>query len=503
MKNKFLLVVTSLLATVALVGCDPIQANPSKGDNPLVQIGDKTFFQNNYQKVYDQLVSSGNLTTLTFKKLMNTIIANEVDAEKSFWEDLDTLKQELIDEEMLNKVSSSSYAKDGKFYESKLIDSLRSSLYNIDTDGTHEGIYIKPDTTITEVLGADYCTYKDGKCTGRYAKYVEQEVLSDINQKLLTAKYILENSFASLGRAYARRVSYVKLSNISKQPGAASIALTTWLNDWISEGKTTTDDGKFDLDSLARIWKGLPANDKEKAFIKDNNIYTLKQEINDEVKKIAVVTENENGVLVGDSEGRFPMLADKDTDASLESKYTGSGAYPIEVGYEKALRDLSAKQISDSDLFTKTNGISGLPTGITDRIFSGSVRQYLANPQDTRDVLFLSPATTETSSVLSKYYFYESGEDAYYIVTVDNYDYSSSTLKTKVTYEDDVLVKVNNEVTRIALELSSSSTYKNESLIKVFKKYGLGDEKGYKSENIHDQTFYDYMKTNYPDIFED
>ena len=67
---------------------------------------------------------------------------------------------------------------------------------------------------------------------------------------------------------------------------------------------------------------------------------------------------------------------DKDIDTSIENKYTGNNTYPLEVGYSLALAELSGKEISDSDLFTKTNGISGLPTAITDRIFSSNIASY-------------------------------------------------------------------------------------------------------------------------------
>ena len=486
MKRNKLLTVAALSLCLLLTGCDDIVANPSNGDSPLVNFtGDKEYFQNDYQKIYDSVVSGGTVNTYTLEKLVQTISADKVD-NSNFFQDVKVLKKELVDEAMLNKVNSDSYKKNGKFYESLFIDNISKDLYTITKTTKNDGIYVKPDATINELLGKDYFAFDaEGKATGPYAEYVSKEILPDINEKLLVAKYICETSFSALGRAYARKVSYVKLENIEKKPGAASKLLTKWLGDFINDKKTTTD--TFDLDSLARLYKGIPETDAEKAFLAAGSYYTLADQIEDEIEKVADFDSATN---------TFKMKMDKDIDTSIENKYTGNGAYPLEVGYSLALADLSAKEISDSDLYTKTNGISGLPTSITDRIFSSNIASYVTTKND---VTFLTPASTENGDDLGRYYFYDSGTSAYYVVVIENYKYSSTVLKDQVKdhiNEEGVVTQVTNEIARIALKLADSSTYKSNALLEVFEEYGVAN-------NIHDQTFYDYMEENYADLFED
>ena len=268
MKRNKLLTVAALSLCLLLTGCDDIVANPSNGDSPLVNFtGDKEeYFQNNYQKIYDSVVSGGTVNTYTLEKLVQTISADKVD-NSSFFQDVKVLKKELVDEAMLSKVNSNTYKKNGKFYESLFIDNISKDLYTITKTAKNDGIYVRPDATINELLGDDYFAFDaEGKVTGPYAEYISKEVLPDINEKLLVAKYICETSFSALGRAYARKVSYVKLENIEKKPGAASKLLTKWLGDFVNDNKTTTE--SFDLDSLARLYKGLPETAEEDAFLK-------------------------------------------------------------------------------------------------------------------------------------------------------------------------------------------------------------------------------------------
>ena len=269
MKKNKLLTVAALSLCLLLTGCDDIVAKPSNGESPLVQFeGNKDeYFQNDYQKVYDQVVSGGSINTYTLEKLVQSI-ANDKVNNSNFFENLPELKKELIDEVMLSRANSDTYKKNGKFYESLFIENITKDLVEV-TKGTsplNDGIYVKPDFKVSDLLGSDYVTVAaDGTVSGPYAEYISKEVLPEINEKLLTAKYICETSFSALGRAYARKVSYVKLENIEKKPGVASKLLLDWLGNFVNNNETTTE--KFDLDSLARIYKGIPSTDAEKAFL--------------------------------------------------------------------------------------------------------------------------------------------------------------------------------------------------------------------------------------------
>ena len=482
MKNK-ILKVAALSFVLLLTGCGKkVTTKPANAKDPLVTFTDnnKDYFRNDIQKVYDQLTDSGEYNTITLNRLIDAIVADKV-TNSNFFNDFETLKKDLIEDELLAKIKSDTYKVDGLFSEAKFINAIKNSLYKVNVTDTHEGILIKPDTTVADILGENYRTV--------YADYIDNEILPDINKKLLTAKYICENSFSSLGRAYARDLSYVKLENIEKKPGAAGQLINKWLGDFVNNKVTTTD--KFSLDSLARIYKGIAGeNANETAYI-NGDYYTLSDEIKDEIGKVCDVA---NG---------YAMKADADIDKDIEDKYTSNGTYTLAWGHELALRNLSSKKISDNNLFTKTVGISDLPNVITDRLFSSSVSSYLEKVKYTpagstteETVAFLTPATSENGTDLGKYYFYDSTTDAYYIVVVNNYEYTSTNLKKKVSYKEgtDEIKSVDIDVAKIAVALSSSSTFSSESILAVLKEYKV-------AEHIHDETFYDYMKDNYSDLF--
>ena len=79
MKKNKLLTVAALSLCLLLTGCDDIVAKPSNGDNPLVNIDGKDYFQNSYQTIYDQVINGGTINTYTLNKLVQTIAADKVD----------------------------------------------------------------------------------------------------------------------------------------------------------------------------------------------------------------------------------------------------------------------------------------------------------------------------------------------------------------------------------------------------------------------------------------
>lgn len=489
--KKNIIKIAALSLALLLVGCDKVTAQPQKVDDKLVTFTDgKEYFRNDVQYIYDQFANTSDFNTLTIEHIINKIVEAKVNS-GSFFENVQELTNELIEDKLLETLNSDSYKTDGLFSEKKFLNAIKKSVYKINVETTHEEVSIKPDTTVKELLGDNYRTI--------YADYIDNELLPDINKKLLTARYICENSFSSLGRAYARRISYVKLENIEKQPGAAGQLINDWLGDFINDPenrKVTTDDGTFSLDSLARIYKGIKNSSTttaEEAYIDSH--YTLSNEIADEINKICDVNNN------------YVMKPDIGLDKTIEDKYTGNGTYTISWGHELALRDLSSKKISDSGLFTKTNGISDLPTAVTDRLFSSSVSSYLkevsyrvGTEKEDRKINFLTPLTSENKdNVLGQYYFFDSDTNAYYIVVVDNYKYTSTNLKETLSHDDkdhpDLITGVKNDTARIAIALSSSSSYSKDSINEVLKEANVKD-------NIHDQRFYDYMAENYGVLFE-
>ena len=187
------------------------------------------------------------------------------------------------------------------------------------------------------------------------------------------------------------------------------------------------------------------------------------------------------------------MMDKEDTDQTIEDEYTGSGAYTIEWGEELALRTLEQKDFTRDDIYTKSVGISDLPSTITERLFSASISSYVLT-SEKGGVQFLTPKTTLNGSDLSKYYFYDSSSNAYYIVVVNKY-YTSSVVNKIIEENTDENGKITytDELIDIAYDLSDSSTNQRQALVYYLKQYNVGD-------NIYDDAFYDYIVSNYAEI---
>ena len=114
---------------------------------------------------------------------------------------------------------------------------------------------------------------------------------------------------------------------------------------------------------------------------------------------------------------------------------------------------------------------------------------------EEKEVRFLTPATSENDSTLSKYYHFDSSTNAYYIVLVNDYNFSSTALNEETTEVDGKKVYGKN-TKKIAEQLGESSSNQREAVIKYLKKYQIAD-------NVHDQDFYEYLENNYSEIFDD
>ena len=258
--------------------------------------------------------------------------------------------------------------------------------------------------------------------------------------------------------------------------------------------------GEIDLDELQAIYKGVEQDTEgltgdeltraERINDYISRYYTLANEIDEDLSKI--VEKDETGNLKKDENGNYVLLSRDDTDQDIEDTYTGSGAYTVEWGEELKVRELYQKDFTGDDIYTRSAGISDLPSAVTDRLFSASIASYISTG-DNGGVAFLTPKDVLNGSSLGKYYTYDSTSDAYYIVVVNKYYTSSvinglienNTVDGKVTYTDDII--------DIAYGLADSSTNQRNALVYYLQQYDVGS-------NIHDQDFYDYIVSNYSEI---
>lgn len=488
MKSKLmkrLLVVSCLTLTCALASCGEVNAKPGNIDSNVVDfVGeDKEYFRNNIETIFNNLVEGGTTNSTIFNELVSNIAKVEIASFAS-----EDKINEFCKDILLETAKGGSYSTNNLFDEEKYVKSLKvtnPAMSFADANGVehfNKNYLIGPEDEFEDVFKANY------------AEYIEKSIKPEVLKKLLTSKYLCENSISAISRASARDVQYIKLANFAEKPGEVNNLINEWLGNYIANPTDT-----IDLDELQAIYKGvnqdttgLTGEELARAErINDyiSRYYTLADEIDEDLAKI--VKTDENGALVKEN-GHYVMLNKDDTDQTIEDKYTGSGAHTIEWGEELELRKLQQKDFTGDDIYTKSAGISELPDEATERLFSSSIASYIQK-SPKGGVNFLTPKTILNGSELSKYFFFDSASDAYYIIVVNKYYTSSVVNKLVEDNTNDGKVTYTDAIIDIAYDLADSSTNQRQALIHYLREYSVG-------ENVHDEAFYEYIVDNYAEI---
>lgn len=505
-------ILTLSLASLMLFACDDIAAEPKPvvDGNELVSVENKNdLYNNNFEVVYEKLTASGTANDTIMKELINVMAKEQVakfyglevtEFENVLTNVLNTLANnspatltgkakelediilEQIKDKMVDKVRGGSYSTDYLFDEEKLVNELKLSLYDIKGDTFTKDLLVTPDSTYEEVFKADY------------SDYIEKSLYPDVLKELLTSVYLYENEYTSLGRSYARDVRYIKLEAISTHKDSVPVLINSYFDSFINN-KANFPTETFDLDSLARIYKGVFASTglteeetKEKNFESDK-ITTREEVLDEELEKVI----DSNGNILTDETKR---------DNDLLSSYTGSYKYPVQHGKTLKDRELATMNIVvDDGLAVRSGGVSDLPTEMRNRLFSSGIKSNLETitMKDTENsVKVLTPKLTlnqEKDDYVNKYAYFDSSSNAYYIVIVDDY-FNTTKLRDGKADSEILNEEAKSNALEIARLLSTTSSNQKDALLHYLEL----DE--YKLE-FGDQSFYDYIESTYPELLED
>ena len=242
--KKFFAGILALSAGCVLAACDPVSAVPQNYNDPIIAStdGEIKLDGNNLGTLYDSITSERN------SKIVEKILSQI--AEKKFGSYADFLKacssteeqtafinahseffgtdenkdarfnafkadlEERISEYFYNEITSGSYNDDlGRFSEKKLYNAHKYELYDLGAVAEDEFVTFFVDKELTKenafskLNGAAYQVAEEGK-----RGYIQEKVFPDILRNKLVEDYIYKNNPSSLGRAYARELSYVKIS---------------------------------------------------------------------------------------------------------------------------------------------------------------------------------------------------------------------------------------------------------------------------------------------------
>lgn len=491
-------------------------------DESKLQASTKKFIDD--YKAYHTTDNNGNrLTTAEAKQ-------QEFDRVTAKWNTIeDRIAQTLYDD-----ATSGSYSERGVFYERKLLLNYYNNLdkvanpYELASTDMHE-VVITPDVEDVEVfdnyLNREFYQTKEAydldaadedPATAKI-RYVEEKVIPGIYRTLLIEQYLLDESYNTLGRSYARKINVISMGTNSNRPDAARYLMKFLVEDGISQGEDVTLDT---FNSISSINVGIPSKIEEITGYDFDDPSTIAQMSllgYEYVAESSAGAEDSyyKGTDYGDMMMQYRKITDDvlTTDTSAESDFTGSYTYSKEVGKEIKVNELANKDYTDNDWYVKNGASGNLPDEIKTRLFNIGVANALNNDKvvdrwndDTATYAVPNDESNYVAKINGKYYLKVASKQAgadpkddilfnvnntFYVVQIEEAISASKLAKESTTYASEAKEEIINEVAKVIAKDESYKTLSTKHWLENCKlKY-------------HDTVVYDYFKTNYPELFED
>lgn len=508
----------SLAFISLLASCSETIVNyPSNEDDNVVTVtgddnGDVT--DNQYADIYKDISSSSSASSNTLDNILYNMAVgtNGYLTGDNAISDTDIAKK--YKKSMLDSAMGGTFSVDNKFDEYRFALSIMSSGYTVKTStGATDIASIKAAAHTPQVINPDLningsAATQDEKFTNTfsldYTDYIDRYFKPTITRQYLTAYYIYNNSYSSIGNTSARDITMVKITDRDDKPGEAIKLIRAWVKD-----KINTDD--YDLHNLARLWKGVDVTAAEQTWLDNNNISNLSSKIDEEVNKIC---DNFTGTTTDWSS--VTSKSEYTTDSSLESTYTGSYTYSIEKGYDLARRNLEVSSLITEGTYLNSSTISDAPSTLKSNIFSSNIKTSTADidkivdgttkdatsivrhnsgADNQYDVRYVAPSITISGNndTVDKIVTYDSSTKSYFIVQLNSIVTTSIIAQNT---SDDAAAKATKKTLAMnaAYEMSSTDTNKKSAIVWFLTNNTI---------DYSDPDFYNYIKTNYPDAIDD
>jgi len=443
-----------------------------------------------------------------------------------------------IAETMYDKINGGSYSFRSLFSEEKFMrsfienmDDVNVSSYTCYPDQLIDPAFDK-DEVFQHFLHRDNYQYNSGLDQDESANgnvdgvcYVEKNLIPTIYNNLLTEQYILEKSYASVGRSYARNVNIIEVSDNSDAPLAVDYMVNNYFVDlaggersFIREPNATTFENstntvaKQDFINLSDAVKGGEYNNPDLVAMK-----ALPNSPIEETSMAGYFKGTEYGSVIEDYEDIYK-------DSSMYNTFSGNGKYSTKTGLELKNREVALNKHVKSGWFVKED-LSGYP--FADELFNlqvsvaldaiyvseegeadvngydrwfknelqewelgGRERDYNKYVCRINGAYFLKNTKNDSKDPNRDIVFSSGGK--YYVVQImDAVSTSKVNEKSSSCYDALKLEEVKTEICKIIGTTGSyASSAKEYYLEKMNIKY-------------HDQDVYDYFEANYPDLFDD
>ena len=459
--------------------------------------------------------------------------------------------EDRIAKALYAKISSGSYSEHDLFSERKLLASLyfdgkKVAKYDeVLPSELSEDLLISPEIEEEEVFSKGVLHIQH--YYSETNTYAIDENIENIYRELLIEQYITDQSYSTLGRSYARKVNVLSLT-VDSDNKADVPALVNYLVDNVIakaggldayapaegvENRNLEQTGKNLYATVSRIMKGLPEyfdstnaqyDAKAKAIV--DNLYTNYKLYGDTAALVANPDENfltstAYGSMMKDYQKIKEDLVT--TDSSIESSFTGSGAYTIAQGKEYKEREIELKSYVTKGWHLKNGGLSLLPETVRSRLFNLSVASALDSDSlvdrtsaewdydaelvknkyvaKVNGAYFLKAETVEDKNSNKDLYFYDSTSSTYYFVQIVE-AVNPAKLSVDGSGRYAVLYKEGENNNELLQETIAREVCEQVATLSSYS--GLAKDHWLKEMSIayHDDKIYDYFKENYPDLFD-
>lgn len=447
--------------------------------------------------------------------------------------------QSRIAEKMYEKISGGSYSDRHEFYEERFLKSLRSSLESVADPADpavtpHAPRQILPEYEPEEVFDQYlHREYYDGE-----NRYIIDEIVPGIYRELLTEQYILDETYNSLGRSYARQVNIIKFANNDNYPNTAYYLAKNLVKEINSPTYDTETIASYGEGGLLRRFKeystaqvgivgdiGSAARD----ILIAANI--PQGQVNVSYAPLKTKLEDELGIFYdgtsyGDLAYKFVKMSDTTANginSELENTFTNNGAYPTYVGLEQEKMTLAENDYTTTGWFVKNGGLTDLPESVRSRLFNIGVATGIKD----------NPAEQELEDNKRNYSdgeWHEAANENAYVCRINHHYYLKTASRVKgdaidndiLHYDADsktyYIVEIEQAVSSSKLSKTGDRNYAHtegeakmqEIIDEVAKIVAKGEtystlaaKKYLKAMNIqyHDDAVYEYFKSNYPELF--
>ena len=442
--------------------------------------------------------------------------------------------EERIAKSFHGDIEGGSYSERGLFSEKKYLASLYSQLNKVadpylDATQKYEDLVITPDVEEKDVF-ANYLHRENYQAAASFdltdgkedanpeVSYVEDEIIPSIYRSLLVEQYLMDESYNTLGRSYARKVNVIAISPNSNNDKAADYLMKYFVREKISKGEEITLE---DFKDVSKAMTGIFDTATSNSYL--DAVNAIPAYANAFPKETFTGYDGVDysyyvGTDYGDMMEKFSKIKTdiNTTDASAESEFTGSYAYTADIGKAIKEREIQGKDYTTDGWYVKDGGLSELPDSIKTRLFNIGVANVLDQKEEDAQKLDRWNGTTYVDAEPEKESKLVARINGKYYLKVAEKQ-SGAPLTDDILFNENgkyYVVQIEEAVSSSKLDKENTTTYekkeKEEILLEVARVVGNNDKYQTLSTKhwleqaaikYHDTTIYDYFKTNYPELF--